>query len=99
MGRRAAATAYFVNRALGYLALVGRNVRLPDVRGRWIEVADAVRAPWEVADILAARYAGLDARRMPFIALLADDDVDEFEREASPGAAAAPPRTPLVRSA
>jgi hypothetical protein len=99
MSRRAAATAYFVNPALGYLALVGRHVRLPEGRGRWIEAADAVRAPWEVAAILAARYAGLDARKMPFIALLADDDVEEFEREMAQTAAPASPQAAIMRSA
>jgi hypothetical protein len=81
MDKRASKTAYFLNRALGYLALIGRNVRLPDGPGVWILVADAVRAPWEVADLLAATYPGIDAGQLPFTALLTDFDVEEFERE------------------
>jgi hypothetical protein len=99
MGRRATSTAYFLNRALGCLALVGRNVRLPEVRGRWIEVADAICAPWEVADILAGKYAGFDTRKLPFVALLADDDVDEFEREMAQTSESAPAEDPVVQSA
>jgi hypothetical protein len=81
MDKRASKTAYFLNRALGYLALIGKNVRLPDGPGVWILVADAVRAPWEVADLLAATYPGIDAGQLPFTALLTDFDVEEFERE------------------
>jgi len=79
--KRASKTAYFLNRVLGYLALIGRNVRLPESGGVWILVADAVRAPWEVADLLGATYPGIDAQRLPFVALLTDFDVEEFERE------------------
>jgi len=81
MDKRASKTAYFLNRVLGYLALIGRNVRLPESGGVWILVADAVHAPWEVADLLAASYPGVDAQRLPFVALLTDFDVEEFERE------------------
>ena len=81
MEKRASKTAYFLNRALGYLALIGRNVRLPDGAGVWVLVADAERAPWEVADLLIATYPGVDANRLPFIALLTDFDVEEFEGE------------------
>jgi hypothetical protein len=81
MDKRASKTAYFLNRVLGYLALIGRNVRLPESGGVWILVADAVRAPWEVADLLAASYPGIEAQRLPFVALLTDFDVEEFERE------------------
>ena len=81
MDKRASKTAYFLNRVLGYLALIGRNVRLPESGGVWILVADAVHAPWEVADLLAASYPGVDAQRLPFVALLTDFDVEEVERE------------------
>ncbi len=81
MEKRASKTAYFLNRTIGYLALIGRNVRLPEGGGVWILVADAVRAPWEVADLLAATYPGIEAQNLPFTALLTDFDVEEFERE------------------
>ncbi len=80
MEKRASKTAYFLNRTIGYLALIGRNVRLPE-GGVWILVADAVHAPWEVADLLAATYPGIEAQNLRFAALLTDFDVEEFERE------------------
>ena len=89
MEKRASKTAYFLNRALGYLAQIGRNVRLPDGAGVWVLVADAERAPWEVADLLIATYPGVDANRLPFIALLTDFDVEEFEKELRTNAAPA----------
>ena len=81
MEKRASKTAYFLNRALGYLALIGKNVRLPESGGVWILVADAVRAPWEVAELLGASYPSIDAHELPVVALLTDFDVEEFERE------------------
>src|SRR6266849_3430231 len=95
MDKRASKTAYFLNRVLGYLALIGRNVRLPESGGVWILVADAVHAPWEVADLLAASYPGIDAQRLPFIALLTDFDVEEFEREMQASGRPAAASTPV----
>jgi len=95
MEKRAFKTAYFLNRALGYLALIGRNVRLPESGGVWILVADAVRAPWEVAELLAATYPGVDAHQLPFTALLTDFDVEEFEREMQASGRAAEAATPV----
>jgi hypothetical protein len=95
MDKRASKTAYFLNRVLGYLALIGRNVRLPESGGVWILVADAVRAPWEVADLLAASYPGIEAQRLPFVALLTDFDVEEFEREMQATGRSAAAATPV----
>ena len=81
MARRASKTAYYLNRTLGYLALVGRDVRFPGSIGVWIPVADAVRAPWEVTGLLVATYPDLAADQLPFVALLTDFDVEEFEQE------------------
>src|SRR5438270_11822989 len=94
MERRASKTAYFLNRALGYLALIGRNVRLPELWGVWVLVADAERAPWEVTELLVATYPGVEANRLPFVALLTDFDVDEFEHELRTNAA--PPAKEVV---
>jgi hypothetical protein len=99
MERRASKTAYFLNRVLGYLALVGRNVRLPEAPGVWIMVADAERAPWEVAELLVATYPGVDATRLPFVALLTDFDVDEFEHEVRANAPPAPEPVVVVPEA
>jgi len=81
MEKRASKTAYFLNRALGYLALIGRNVRLPDGAGVWVLVADAERAPWEVAELLIATYLGGDSNRQPLIALLTEFDVEDIDSE------------------
>jgi hypothetical protein len=99
MERRASKTAYFLNRALGYLALIGRNVRLPEAPGVWIMVADAERAPWEVAELLVATYPGVDATHLPFVALLTDFDVDEFEHETRTTAPPAPEPVVVVPEA
>jgi len=95
MEKRASKTAYFLNRALGYLALIGRNVRLPESGGVWVLVADAVRAPWEVAELLVATYPGVDAHQLPFVALLTDFDVEEFEREMQATGRAVEAATPV----
>jgi hypothetical protein len=80
MERRASKTAYFLNRVLGYLALVANDVRLPLSAGAWVPVAGAERFPWEVTDLLAATFPESVTDRLPFIALLTDFDVDEFEK-------------------
>jgi hypothetical protein len=74
-----------LNRTLGYLALIGRNVIVPRSAGVWVIVGDAVRAPWEVADLVAAAYPGIDVHRLAFIALLTDFEVEEFEAELQAG--------------
>jgi hypothetical protein len=81
VGKRALKTAYFLNRALGYLALIGERVRLPESGGVWILVADAMRSPSEVAELLGASYPSIDAHALPVVSLLTDFDVEEFERE------------------
>jgi len=95
MEKRASKTAYFLNRALGYLALIGKNVRLPESGGVWILVADAVRAPWEVAELLGASYPSIDAHELPVVALLTDFDVEEFEREMQASGRADQAATPV----
>ena len=81
MERRASKTAYFFNRLLGYLALIAKDVRFPDSDGVWFPVADVERPPVEVARMLAAVYPMAKAEQLPFIALLTDDDVADFEEE------------------
>jgi hypothetical protein len=81
METRASRTGYFLNRALGYLALIANDVRFPTSSGVWLPVADSDRAPWEVAELLAMAFPGEIDEQLPFIALLHDDDVREFEQE------------------
>jgi hypothetical protein len=79
--RRASRTAYFFNRPLGYLALIGKDVRFPASDGVWFPVADVERPPADVARMLAAVYPSANSGRMPFIALLTEKDVVDFEEE------------------
>lgn len=81
MERRASKTAYFFNRLMGYLALFAKDVRFPASEGVWFPVADVERPPAEVARMLAAVYPNANAAQLPFIALLTDDDVADFEEE------------------
>lgn len=81
MARRARKTAYFLNRTLNRLALIARGVRLPGTDGLWVMVADAVRAPWEMTDLLALSYPEWMKENPAFVTLLTDFDVDEFERD------------------
>jgi len=81
MARRARKTAYFLNRSLNRLALVARGVRLPASEGLWVMIADAVRAPWEMTELLALTHPDLMKENPAFVALLTDFDVQEFERE------------------
>ena len=78
--RRASKTAYFLNRALNRLALIAEGIRFPVSEGLWVMVADAVRAPWEVTELLALTYPESMKQNPAFVALLTDFDVDEFEQ-------------------
>src|SRR3954451_15857341 len=51
--RRAFKTAYYLNRALPRLALVGRGVRLPNTAGVWVPVSDGAKKRCEVVRILS----------------------------------------------
>lgn len=79
--RTASRTAYYLNRAVGYLALIAQGVPFPPSVGVWVPVADPERLPWQVLELLALAFPGEVSDRYPFIALLTDHDVEEFERE------------------
>jgi len=81
MIRHAAKTCYFLNRRARYLALIGREARLPAAIGVWIPIANPDRAPWETMELLATTYRYLDARGLSFVALASDFEVEEFEEE------------------
>ncbi|MFL5313212.1 MAG: hypothetical protein ACJ79H_22485 [Myxococcales bacterium] len=76
---RADQTAYYVNPKLPRLALIARGVPFP--AGTWIRVADDVVPPWDVQEFLADLFPMLGGKAVPFVALLTDFDVEEFERE------------------
>ena len=81
MSRRAAKTFYFLNRLAGCLALVKRNVRLPECEGIWIPIANPDRAPRETAELLELTYPGLSELRLLCVTLMSDFDAAELERE------------------
>ena len=81
MERRASRTAYYLNRRLGYLALIATAVRFPAAVGVWVPVADPERTPLEVLELLELAFPGEVNPRFPSISLLTDHDVEEFERE------------------
>jgi hypothetical protein len=81
MIRHAAKTCYFLNRRARYLALIGRDVRLPASIGVWIPIANPDRAPWDTIELLNATYPYLDARGLSFVALPGEGEIDEFEED------------------
>ncbi|MFL5246485.1 MAG: hypothetical protein ACJ78W_16155 [Myxococcales bacterium] len=81
--RRALKTAYYLNRTLPRLVLVGRGVRLPNTAGVWIPVSDGDKKRCEVSRIVFLAHR-IDADRMPYTALLTDFDVDQLEAAISP---------------
>jgi hypothetical protein len=79
--QRAAETGYFLNRSVGYVALIGRSVRFPWSVGSWSLTADGEQAPAKVAAIVGEIHPDVDPQSLSFVALLTDRDVAEFEEE------------------
>src|SRR6266851_597406 len=71
-------TGYYFNRDLPYFALIAKGISLPS--GRWIRIADDEQPPWKVQELLAGIVHVLPSQ-VPFVALLTDFDVQEFEQE------------------
>src|SRR3954468_15218096 len=82
--RRAFKTAYYLNRTLPRLALVGRGVRLPNTEGVWVPVSDGAKKRCEVVRILSLAHPGIDSEQVPYAALLTDFDVEQFESHVCP---------------
>jgi hypothetical protein len=68
-------TAYFLNRQLPHLALIGKGVRFP--QGQWVRVAAGDVLPWQVDTLVAGMWP--DLGRAAYSMLLTEFDVDEFE--------------------
>lgn len=77
----AARTAYYLNRRLPRLALVAKGVRFPG--GQWIWVGDEYLAPWQAEELVRELFPALKHIDVPFVALLTDFDVEEFEKESA----------------
>ena len=72
-------TAYYLNGKLPQLALFAKGVRFP--AGNWLRVADGLLPPWEVEAFVQEFFPGLEKKPVPFIALLTEFDVQQFERD------------------
>src|SRR3954466_13451330 len=72
-------TAYFVNGKLPHLALIAKGVRFPP--GNWLRIADGLLPPWEAEALVQDFFPALENRQVPFVALLTEFDVRQFEQE------------------
>jgi hypothetical protein len=75
MQSSAGETAYFLNRRLPRIALIGKGVRFPP--GEWIRIATGHAQPWQVEELVPHICPAVSGAR--FSILLTDFDVDEFE--------------------
>jgi hypothetical protein len=72
-------TGYYFNRELPYLALIAKGVRPPF--GRWLRIADDYLPPEKVQELIAGVVA-VPPYKVPFVALLTEFDLREFEQAA-----------------
>jgi hypothetical protein len=72
-------TAYYLNGKLPQLALIGKGVRFPP--GNWLRIADGLLPPWEAEALVKDFFPALEKGPVPFIALLTEFDVAQFEQE------------------
>jgi hypothetical protein len=77
MFRLCGETAYYLNAALPQLALIAKGVRVP--AGQWIRIASE-RIPAALDDLVRDLFPRLRRRFVPFVVLLTNFDVEEFER-------------------
>jgi len=76
---KAEETAYFLNGKLPQLALIAKDIRFPP--GTWLRVADGLLPPWEAEAFVRELFPALAKTPIPFIALLTELDVQQFERD------------------
>jgi len=72
-------TAYFVNGKLPRLALIAKDVRFPP--GNWLRVADGLLPRWQAEVLVREFFPALEKKPIPFIALLNELDVQQFEED------------------
>jgi hypothetical protein len=72
-------TAYYLNGKLPKLALIAKGVRFP--AGTWIRLADGLLPPWEAENLARDLFPALEKGPVPFIALLCEFDVVQFEQD------------------
>jgi len=57
---------------------------VPFPPGKWIRVADASFPAWRVEDLVPDMFPALREKPLPFVQLLTDFDVAEFQAVAMP---------------
>jgi hypothetical protein len=72
-------TAYYLNGKLPQLALIAKGVRFPP--GNWLRIADGLLPPWEAENLVRDFFPALAKSAVPFIALLSEFDVEQYEQE------------------
>jgi hypothetical protein len=72
-------TAYYLNGKLPLLALIAKSVRFPP--GNWLRIADGLLPPWEAENLVRELFPALEKGTVPFIALLCEFDVEQFEQD------------------
>lgn len=72
-------TAYYFKNDPPRIALIGKGVRFP--AGHWLRIADEFLAPSVVQELLTSLFPALEGKTVPFVALLTEFDVQEFEIE------------------
>ena len=83
MEQRAKETAYYFNGKLPHIVLIAKGVRFP--AGRWIWMAGESSTPWLVELLVRDLFPRVKDSVLPFIALLIDFDVDQFEQQFGSG--------------
>lgn len=84
MRRLSLETGDYLNPAMPQLALIAKGIPLP--AGQWLRVGDESMAPWVAEAFVGELFPALSGRNIPFVALLTDFDVEEFERGHPPAA-------------
>jgi hypothetical protein len=64
------------------LALIAKGIRFP--AGHWLRIADELLAPWRAQELVPSLFPALARKTVPFVALLTEFDVQEFECECEP---------------
>ena len=76
-------TAYYLNGKLPRLALIAKGIRFPP--GNWLRVADGLLPPWEAENLVRDFFPALTKGPLPFIALLCEFDLEQFEQDLKNG--------------
>ncbi len=71
-------TAYYLNPKIPAVALISKGVPFPSGTWRWL--ANATALAWHVEEMLAEMFPALQGKVIPFVTLMSEFDVSEFEQ-------------------